>query len=383
MLADLFISTLNKMACSITHEERKMLLITRSEASDLVYNYHYSVDHAKENDIEPNRVFREKLEQLKPRYFGNATTSNLTDPNAGNFIKYSEKLYAVIQKLVARPTIKLSTERLQEISQILMFVGGPEPYIRLLTTTFLDWAVYNWYCRNEASFTEELGDNSIENQTCGICDFKGHGTFYYSTAYGLELPVCENCLEYSQTKESESSSEYSNDEEASASEEEASASEEDEEDEEDEDEEDEDDSGIGSASETDASETEASETEASETEDEDEDYSASETEDEDEDKTEDEDETDDEGEKVYSCNGCEYEFRDGYKRGWKAAMKQIANDADYDRHNPPSPPECERCGRWYGLKKCGGSCGGLVSYCSSECQRQDWRAEHKYECSKH
>jgi hypothetical protein len=359
------------MASSILSQQREILRITRSEATDLVFNYRLSVAHAEKNNMEPLRVFRDNFENLKPCYVGNATSSMIDHPDVDKFYRYSNGLFYLIQKLCARSTIKLDADAIADISKILHMAA---PQARLQTTTFLDWAVHNWYFRNEQSFTEDLGDNCIENQSCGICEFSGHGTFYYSTSYGLELPVCQNCLSFDNLiKDKESSSAYETEDEEEVS-----------------------------ASEADASEADASEAEYDESDEDDVDYEEEESEDESASGSEEEsaseagsseagsseagssgsEEEADNG-KVYGCDGCDFEWRDGWKHGWRAAMKEIARDAADQRRYPPPPPECEWCGRLYGLRKCGGDCNGSVSYCSSECQSKDWRKSHKSECSKY
>jgi hypothetical protein len=351
-------------------EPRELLRITRSEASKLLNVYQLAKEDSVRYDMEHYRVFREKIEELKPEYLGGATSSDLTNPRAGSFLIYCAALFKLIEKLLNREVIRLSSAELNDISSILITCSVP-PLTRLMTTVFLDWAVYNWFYRNERNFTEELGDNCIETQTCGICDFSAHSIFYYSTCYGLELPVCEGCL-------------YGDAEDEAKRKEESVYSPED-------------DEATSSASETETEEeaNEEYKDASSETDDDDEEYvyfesdaSASETDDDDEDDedasaSETDDETGDEDEDAeFGCSGCRYEFKDGWKCGFKAAMKQMANVATLQRHSPPPPPECEWCGRLYHLKKCGGACGGLVHYCSGECQSKDWREEHKHICAK-
>ena len=95
----------------------------------------------------------------------------------------------------------------------------------------------------------------------------------------------------------------------------------------------------------------------------------------------DEVEDDDEAEKVFGCEGCQYEWRDGWQKGWKSAMKKI-NKFTKQQKRPENIhiPECAYCGALHNLKKCGGKCNGAVRYCSTKCQKKDWKQEHSEMC---
>jgi len=71
-------------------------------------------------------------------------------------------------------------------------------------------------------------------------------------------------------------------------------------------------------------------------------------------------------------------YKTGWRAGWKAAMKYIEGQVkEYS-----DIPKCDYCGTVGKTKKCGGSCNGKVRYCSKECQTADWRDVHKYACLK-
>ena len=138
--------------------------------------------------------------------------------------------------------------------------------------------------------------------------------------------------------------------------------------------------------EEDASEAEASEAEASEAETE----AEAETDDEPENEviestntTEycccDVESDEDEDENEFGCPGCNYEWRDGYKNGWRDAMKYITNKTHKE---VPDTPACSYCNIVCKTRKCGGKCGGTVRYCSVGCQKQDWALGHKNKCGK-
>ena len=87
----------------------------------------------------------------------------------------------------------------------------------------------------------------------------------------------------------------------------------------------------------------------------------------------------DEDENGFGCPGCNYEWRDGYKNGWRDAMKYITNKTH--KVVPPTPA-CSYCDIVCKTHKCGGKCGGTARYCSIECQKQDWAFGHKANCGK-
>ena len=71
-----------------------------------------------------------------------------------------------------------------------------------------------------------------------------------------------------------------------------------------------------------------------------------------------EDEEDEEDEKYFGCEGCNYEWRDGFKAGWVKAMNYI-----YKKTNKAIPKTyvCSNCNIMSDMtKKCGGTCGGCA-----------------------
>jgi hypothetical protein len=116
--------------------------------------------------------------------------------------------------------------------------------------------------------------------------------------------------------------------------------------------------------------------------DDDEDYEPEEDEEEDdEEEYYDEYYDEEDEEKVFSCEGCNYEWRDGWKKGWRDAMKHMRIYARKQRRDLPIAPHCAYCNVSNSeLLKCSGTCNG-VRYCSAECQQDDWQ-EHRSECRK-
>jgi hypothetical protein len=75
------------------------------------------------------------------------------------------------------------------------------------------------------------------------------------------------------------------------------------------------------------------------------------------------------------------EYKAGWQAGWKGAMKYVQEQLLLNI-DAPALPMCDNCGIETNTKKCGGSCNGRVRYCSSVCQFADWKRIHKYTCCK-
>ena len=270
----------------------------------------------------------------------------------------------------------------------------------------LEWAVYN-----QGGFAktdhENLNDLWEEENTCAVCEVEQKGKFCFSTVYGLEKPVCEECVDDLMKNEKESDEEeYVPDEEDDEDEDEYDEEDySDSEAEEDEDEDDDDDycpSGhYDSGEDEDYEEDDDEDEEDDDEDDDDEDY---EEDDEDEDDEDDEDDDEDDASEAgaseaideeypedwvereppfeFGCTGCNYEWRDGWRQGWKAAMKQMKRYASQQRNAGIHPTECTNCGTHRGTKRCGGTCNGIVRYCSKRCQTEHWQAGHKVQCGR-
>ena len=405
--------------------QREIYSVTRSEATWLVETYMNAKKKGADGGMEPYRVFRDELETAKPAYLGKFNNSSNAAVQ-GTFYKIATNLYKMLNELNNRVSETDHHEKTMDAAKLLPCKHS----LAYLTGTFLNWSVYNWYKNKKGELIEEdLGDNGYETNTCVVCDFKGHAVFYFSTAYGLEKPVCGHCLPYDADDFKEEEAEYVVSEEAS----EADASDPDDasEDEESEDEEASDADDASDDEESDDEEYEPSsdreaeqdeddaytDSSASESEtDTDDDYlptlsdanvtvrvhqrfetpspsvsdsasasssDSSSTSDSSSDSSSASDsssdsESDDDSEKSFGCSGCNYEFKQGWKTGYKAAMKEMCNYADDQKNDVPDVPSCAACGDSHEcLKKCGGC--KMVRYCMEDCQAKDW-PEHKRVC---
>ena len=361
-----FIQTANSATASA--EKRRLYAITRSESTWLIDTYETALQKGEAIGMEPYRLFRDALENKKPAYLGKFNNSY----NAvvqGTFYAMATHLFTVIEKLFARVENDHHHTKVKNLCKDL-----PTNYTNAYSSiSNLNWAVYNrHYYRNEKNIIEDLADSCFENNSCTVCDFTGNGTYYFSTTYGVEKPICENCLPVYESDEvdTKNDDEYvvSEEEEESDCEHEASEVEEVSEDDDDEndpdyvpdeeEEESEDESEGEEESEADASEVDANEVDANE--------------------VEDTTESEEDKEKFFGCAGCPYEWRAGFKHGWLKAMKHMRDYASQQKRDVPAAPECASCGySREDLQKCG-RCKS-VRYCSEECQREDW-SEHKQVC---
>ena len=389
--------------------QREIYSVTRSEATWLVETYMNAKKKGADGGMEPYRVFRDELETAKPAYLGKFNNSSNAAVQ-GTFYQIATNLYKMLNELNRRVSDTNHHKKTMDAAKLLPCKHS----LAYLTGTFLNWAVYNWHMKTSYPIAEDLGDNGYEKNTCVVCDFTGYALFYYSTTYGLEKPVCGHCVPFDADDFKEEGEYVLSDEEASeeeASDEEADASE---------------DEADASACETDDDEEEykpSLESEAEQDEDElDDEYTdddASETDTDDvylptlsdanvtvrvhqrfetpspsasdsasasdssssdsssSDSSSDS-ESDDDSEKSFGCSGCKYEFKQGWKTGYKAAMKEMCNYADDQKNDVPDVPSCAACGDSHEcLKKCG-RCK-MVRYCTEDCQTKDW-PEHKRVC---
>ena len=208
---------------------------------------------------------------------------------------------------------------------------------------------------------EDLSDATYEPNTCGICDYENISKpaiktflkkFYYSTAFGLNVPVCSACVLASNTDKDtdDKDEEYQPTLFVKNKEREQKPPMEDDEDES-----------------IDAVDAYAVDPYA---------HTAA------------------NGENIVLTMAADlapaYEYKyvspaddykAGWQAGWKGAMKYVQEQVSLNTDAPALPP-CNNCGIETKTKKCGGSCNGCVRYCSVACQFADWKRVHKYACLK-
>jgi hypothetical protein len=77
----------------------------------------------------------------------------------------------------------------------------------------VDNYIVKWYCeqglKKPESIGEEMNDSFIEKNICAVCQTFRSGTFYFSTVFGLDLPVCSHCIRESEDDDTEDDESYS------------------------------------------------------------------------------------------------------------------------------------------------------------------------------
>ena len=71
------------------------------------------------------------------------------------------------------------------------------------TLLYLSGAIDNYFQQTHEHIKESLGDNANEYNDCSVCKWAGTDYFYYSTIYGLNVPVCSMCVEEKEKEEFE------------------------------------------------------------------------------------------------------------------------------------------------------------------------------------
>lgn len=371
--------------------------ITRTEATKLVEMYMkctndpLSQKGRKCKYTTPMKTFRDMTsdKHMGAVLVGKGSCVSVDNKHA----ETSDMFFNIIKELVESVEKEKFCTTQKRIRTTLMRDIGNIQSIQI--TMFLKSAIDNYLQQTHEYIKEALGDNTYEYNDCSVCRWTGNDYFYYSTIYGLNVPVCSMCVEGKEKEEfdeGEEIDEYAGHvfvyEEYEMEPRVCSVCKY---------------NGCGSfyysSDKMDEPVCATCEMKYRETadcsqriyhdegkvSDDDSEYLPSED-DSDEDFCDDphcqeNHDDDDEQEKFFGCEGCQYEWRDGWQKGWKAAMKQIKKFAKQE--NRPENihiPECAYCGASHNLKKCAGTCEGAVRYCSLVCQKKDWKEGHKQEC---
>jgi hypothetical protein len=383
-------------------------VITREMATQFINIYHKTVHcHQAEHDY----LLKNYTDEFYEGCMNNTPLFTqirwVTEADAYPFV---QTVYDAIHILMS-PAYCLANN----IKYCIDYVNIDSQVVKYLNAANLNYHVLNKihssHYYNIAVCYEDLTDATLEPNTCSICLYENNSKpaesqhlkkFYYSTAFSLNEPVCQECVIYDDVEEDAKAAkkdpdykpfvfnQYNDDDENDDEDDDsesidavdaysttsttASASE----------------AGAGAEAEAgaydldaevDAYEVDAYEVDAHEV--------ASELDDA---EILNENivltntyrampytyDTSDPSDNTSSMTHGEECYSLGWQGGWAAAMRYVEDQSS----KAPAIPHCEYCGKEGKTKKCGGTCNGQVRYCSVECQTADWKQVHKYACLK-
>ena len=364
------------------YESEHKVTITREMATRFVNTYHATV-----------RIFKDDGEYVVTNYIDEFLAGCIKDDAFRQLLdEYDAKAIPVVQTvydaihILMCPTYSLR-DNIKYCNDYINLAPGNIIHLNIANKNY-HWLNRISSCHYSAKSNdyeyENLSDSTFEPNVCSICQYENIDKpavqaslkrFYYSTAFGLNMPVCQDCIESSEDEDKAEQNDpdyypptYMKNKNTEAFAKEVYAKEE-----------------VDAEEEVDSDEEVYAEEEvvANDVEDDDEeqvtikivfDYT------EDEDK--DEQDEDDEEESMVPELDIERavnDYKAGWQAGWKAAIKRV--ERQVNKHSEaPAVPTCDNCGIAGKTKKCGGTCNGCVRYCSVECQTIHWKQTHKFCC---
>jgi len=160
-------------------------IISRSAATQLVeFYFHTGDDH---DEYTMMRYFKEQC--IVSDIFDDILWSNINSVIA--------RIYKVIRALDEYMFYKDMVAEGGDYSELNVALPPGEHTLFMLHHA-VDNYVYNHYIKKGIkkpnSRGEELADCFIEKNTCAVCQIVRHSAFYFSTVYGLDVPVCSYCI---------------------------------------------------------------------------------------------------------------------------------------------------------------------------------------------
>ena len=174
-------------------------IITRSEATLLVEFYYFSNLEILETEIE-DKDDKETIKNFTQKCHD---AELLADIPSARVKKIIPQLYHAMESLAEYIYFKDIPDICEYNDLGIVLPPGKN------TMFMLHHAIdnYNYACdinRKQTNSTfqtieqnyieENLHDCFIETNTCTVCQIVRNGAFYFSTIYGLDLPVCSYCI---------------------------------------------------------------------------------------------------------------------------------------------------------------------------------------------
>lgn len=253
-------------------------IISRSDATLLVEFYYYSNYEILETEIE-DKDDKETIKNFTQKCHDEGLLADIPSARVKKIIR---QLYFAMESLAEYIYFK-DIPDISDYDDLGIDLPPGENTMFMLHHAMDN---YNYICDKfqgkPVSTEEDLSDCFIEKNICSVCQVFRSGAFYFSTMYGLDLPVCSYCIHASNCDDSE----YEDNE----------------------DDEDDEDKGQHSKKYKNHCDELAEEP----------------------------------AQECCGCNECK-KYSDGWKSGWKAAMHYVNNMFDDNQYIPPPPSKCNNC----------------------------------------
>ena len=181
-------------------------IISRSDATLLVEFYYYSNLEILETEIDDKETIKNFTQKChKEGLFAD------TDIPSARVKKIIPQLYYAMESLAENIYFK-DIPDLSDYNDLGIDLPPGENTMFMLHHAMDN---YNYICdkfNGKSVYMEEnLSDCFIEKNICTVCQVFRSGAFYFSTMYGLDLPVCSYCIKASNCdSEDEEDEEYKN-----------------------------------------------------------------------------------------------------------------------------------------------------------------------------
>ena len=182
-------------------------IISRSDATLLVEFYYYSNLEILETEID-DKDDKETIKNFTQKCHKEGLFDDTDIPSA-RVKKIIPQLYYAMESLAENLYFN-DIPDLSDYNDLGIDLPPGENTMFMLHHAMYN---YNYMCdkfKDKSVYMEEnLSDCFIEKNICTVCQVFRSGAFYFSTMYGLDLPVCSYCIRASNC-DSEDEEEYKN-----------------------------------------------------------------------------------------------------------------------------------------------------------------------------
>lgn len=180
------------------------LIITRSEATNLVQEYMKCQPSCDQGTHITRFRDMTSSDNISRVLVGKVPSHKDTETIDMFFNTIKELVDSLGKEKVYKTQERIISTTMREYCALYC---GPEnhcQYIRCpaeLAVWYLSHAINNYFQQTHEHIKEENGDFALEYNTCSVCDWIGNDYFYYTTKYGLNMPVCIKCVKKKEKEE--------------------------------------------------------------------------------------------------------------------------------------------------------------------------------------